>query len=80
MVYTKRITIDVERFAGLNIHGFSLIEVFVEILSCCLGQKYSLFSIIKERNLYSQKTFVVLLKTVKNAKVYPSKSSPTYGS
>ena len=50
-------TVDVERFAGLNVHGFSFIKVFAEILSRCLGQKYSLFSIIKGRHLYSQKNF-----------------------
>ena len=35
-------TIDVERFTGLNVHGFSLIKVFAEVLSRCLGQKYIL--------------------------------------
>ena len=53
-------TVDGERFAGLNIRGFSAIEVFAEIFSIfsvCLGHKYSLFSIIiiKERHLYSWK-------------------------
>ena len=46
---TKRDTIDMERFAGLNLHGFSPIKVIAEILSRCLGQKFSLFSTIKER-------------------------------
>ena len=32
-------TIDGERFTGLNIRGFSAIEVFKEIFSCCLGLK-----------------------------------------
>ena len=32
-------TVDGERFAGLNIHGFSAIKVFVEIFSCYLGHK-----------------------------------------
>ena len=49
--------IDVERFAGLNVHGFNLIEIFTEILLCCLDQKCLLFSIIKEKCLYSQKNF-----------------------
>ena len=62
-------TIDRERFAGLNICDFSAIEVFMEILSHSLGHKCSLFSIIKERCLNSRKTFAVLLKTVKTAKV-----------
>ena len=59
-------TIDGERFAGLNIHGFSTIEVFVEMFSHCLGHKYSLFSINKERHLYSWKSFG---GTPENAKV-----------
>ena len=46
-----------ERFAGLNIRGFSGIKIFMEIFSRCLGHKYSLFSIIKERHLYSWKNF-----------------------
>ena len=48
-------TVDGKRLAGLNIRGFSAIEVFVEIFLHCLGHKYSLFSIIKERHLYSRK-------------------------
>ena len=47
-------TVDGERFAGLNIGGFSAIEVFTEILLHCLG---SLFSTIKERHLYLRKIF-----------------------
>ena len=27
--------IDVERFAGLNVHGFTLTEIFTEMLLCC---------------------------------------------
>ena len=50
-------TIDGERYAGLNIHGFSAIKVFTEIFLHCLGHKCSLFSVIKERGLYSQKNF-----------------------
>ena len=46
-------TVDVERFAGLNVYGFNFIEVFTEILSQGLCQKCLLFSIIKERHLYS---------------------------
>ena len=49
--------VDMERFAGLNIHGFNPIEVFMEILPCCLGQKCLLYNIIKERCLYSRKNF-----------------------
>ena len=72
-------TVDGERFTELNICGFIAIEVFTETFSCCLGHKCSLFSTIKEKCLYSQKTFVVLQKTVKNTKVYPSESFPVYG-
>ena len=50
-------TVDKERFAGLNICNFSIIEVFMEILSCYLGHKCSLFSTIKEGHLYSWKNF-----------------------
>ena len=33
-------TVDVESFAGLNIHDFNPIEVFTEILLSFLGQKW----------------------------------------
>ena len=49
--------VDGESFTGLNIRGLNAIEVFTEILSRCLGHKYSLFSVIKERRLYSRKNF-----------------------
>ena len=62
-------TVDGERFTGLNIHGCSTIKVLTKILSRCLGHKYSLFRIIKERHYIHGKTFMVVLKTVKNAKV-----------
>ena len=62
-------TIDGKRFTGLNVHVFNPTEVFTEILSCCLGQKCLLFSIIKERYLYSWEIFCGTLETVKNAKV-----------
>ena len=66
-----------ERFAGLNVCGFSLIEVFVEILLHYLGQKYSLFSIIKERCLYSQKNFRGTLENhEKLQKFSPANLSP----
>ena len=35
-------TVDMERFTGLNVRGFSLIKVLAEVLSRCLGQKYIL--------------------------------------
>ena len=71
-------TVDRERFAGLNIHGFNAIEVFMEIFSRCLGHKYSLFSIIKERYLYSQKNFYSTSENRENAKVWPREYFPVY--
>ena len=62
-------TIDGERFAGLNVHVFNPIEVFTEILSCCLGQKCLLFIIIKERHLYSWENFCDTLENHENANV-----------
>ena len=56
------ITVDGERFAGLNVHIFNPIEVFAEILSRCLGQKCLLLSLIKERHVYSQKIFCSTLE------------------
>ena len=50
-------TVDGERFAGLNIRSFSAIEIFAEIFLHRLGHKYSLFSITKERHLFSRKNF-----------------------
>ena len=55
-MYTHN-TVDGEKFAGLNVPVFNPIEVFMEILSCLLGQKCLLFSIIKERHLYSLENF-----------------------
>ena len=58
LVATLGVTLDVERFTGvnLNICSFNPIEAFVEILLCCLGQKCLLFSVTTE-GLYSQKNF-----------------------
>ena len=50
-------TVEGERFAGLKVCSFNPTEVFAEILSRCLGQKYFLFSVIKERHLHSRKNF-----------------------
>ena len=66
------ITIDEERFAGLNIRGFSTIKVFSEIFSHCLGHKYSLISIIQEGHVYSRKNFHGTPKTVKTQKFSPA--------
>ena len=68
-VHTKAITVDVERFAGLNVCCFNPIEVFMEILSHCLGQKCLLSSI---RGIYIHgRVFMVLLKTMKMQKFNP---------
>ena len=58
-------TVDVERFAGLNVHSFNLIEVFAKILLRCLHQKCLLFSIIIKRGtyVYSWKSFCGTLET-----------------
>ena len=50
-------TVGVERSTALNVHGFNPIEVFAEISSHYFGQKCLLFSIIKERYLYSRINF-----------------------
>ena len=73
-------TIDVEIFAGLNIHGFSPIKVFAEIFLCCLGHDCSLFSAIKERCLYSQKNFHGTFENRENAIFCPANLSMFYGS
>ena len=38
------ITVNVERFTGLNIHGFNPIKFFVGTLLQCLGQQCLLFN------------------------------------
>ena len=63
----KLYIVDVERFAGLNVHDFKSIEVFEEILSCFLGQKCLLFNvIIKQRCFYSWKNFHSTLENQKS--------------
>ena len=44
---------------------FQPMEVFVEIVFMLLDQKYLIFSVIKKKNLYSQKNLTVVLKTAK---------------
>ena len=80
LLYKLLNTVDREKFAELNICGFCAIEVFAEMFLSCLGHKYSLCSIIKERHLYLRKNFLILLKTVKNTKVQPSKFFFIYSS
>ena len=72
----QRYAVDVERFVGLNDRSFNSIKAFVEIFSHCLGQKCSLFSVIKKSQLCSQKIF---FGTLKSAKVQPSESFHIYG-
>ena len=62
------LAVDVERFAGLNVRSFNSIEVFLEILSNCLGQKCLLFIIINKRCLYSQENFLGTLENRENIK------------
>ena len=57
LLYKLLITVDGERFAGLNICGFCAIKVFAKMFLHCLGHKYSLCSIIKERHLYLWKSY-----------------------
>ena len=66
-VYLNYHTVDVERFAGLNVHSFNSIEVFTEIFLRYLDYKCLFCS--------HRKTFVVLLKITK---IWPSKSFHTY--
>ena len=68
-----------ERFAGLHIRGFSTIKVFMEILSCCLAISAHYLVQLKRGAYIHGKTFAVLLKTLKNAKVYLSESFSVYG-
>ena len=66
-VYLNYHTVDMERFAGLNVHGFNPIEVFTEIFLRYHDYKCLFCS--------HRKTFVVLLKITK---IWPSKSFHTY--
>ena len=55
-------TVDVEKFTGLNFHGFNPTKVFTEILPRFLSQK----CLLLKRDAYIHgKTFTVVLKTVK---------------
>ena len=55
-------TVNGERFAGLNIHGFGPIRFFTEIFLQCLGQQCLLFK-------YSWENFCGTLKNHKTVKV-----------
>ena len=78
VVTLMQCTIDGERFAGINAHGFNLIEVFAELLLRCLGQKCFLFSVIKRGTYIHGKTFTVLLNIVKNTSL-AQRIFPHYG-
>ena len=67
-IFVDIVTVNGERFAGLNVRVFNTIEVFVEILLRCLGRKCLLFSIIKDRHLYSQENFHGTLENRKKRK------------
>ena len=73
-------TVDIERFVGLNIHGFSPIKALQKYFCVVFGHNCSLFSAIKERCLYSPKNFHGTLENHENAKFLPSKSFHFYGS
>ena len=55
-----------ERFAGLNIRGFSPMKFFAEILTRCIGHQCSLLYL---KLKIHRKTFAVSSKTAKTAKV-----------
>ena len=52
-------TVDGERFTGLNICGFSAIEVFTEILLRCLGHSTHYLVQLKRGAFIHRKTFAV---------------------
>ena len=62
----KHNTVDGESFAGLNFRGLLATSVYV------------IFIIKLVYNIHG-KTFAVLFKTAKTAKVWPSESFPVYG-
>ena len=63
---TERMVLNGERFAALNFQGFNPTEVFAEILSRFLSQKYLL---LMSSTYIHGKTFAVLLITTKTVKV-----------
>ena len=66
MAERKLNTVNGERFAGLNFHGFNPTEVFVAILSHFLSYKCLL---LMSSTYIHEKTFVVLFITAKTVKV-----------
>ena len=68
-------TIDVERFVGLNIHGFSPIKALQKYF-CVVFTRSALYLVQLKRDTYiHRKTFVVLLKTVKMLNFCPANIS-----
>ena len=61
-VHNLNITVDVEKFAGLNFRGFNPTEVSTEIISHFLSQKSVL---LKSGDYIHGTTYMVLLKTMK---------------
>ena len=61
-VHNLNITVDVEKVARLNFHGFNPTEVSTEILSRFLSQKPLL---LKSGDYIHGTTYMVLLKTMK---------------
>ena len=73
----KIATVDRERFAGLNIHGFSAIEVFSrKYFNVALAISVHYLVQLKRDDYIHGKAFAVLLKTVKNQKFSPVNLSP----
>ena len=70
------ITINGERFAGLNIRGFSPMKFFTGIFSRCLGQRFYYLTIVK----YSWENFHGTLKNHENHERKPSEFFYVYGS
>ena len=66
-------TVDVERFTGLNIHSFSPMKFFAEILSQCISHQCLYYYLPIAKN--SQENFC---GTLKNRKNLPSESFPVY--
>ena len=69
-------TVDVERFAELNVYGFNPTEVFMEILLHFLGQKRLLFREV----LIFIENFHGTLENHKNEKVQPCEPFTVYNS
>ena len=59
------ITVNGEKVAGLNIHVFSPMKFFAEILSRCIGHQCSLLTYCKAKN--SRENFCGKLKNHENS-------------